>query len=62
MPPVIVHTQTEQRAMALALDRARRDDLIFVLADDPAVIHQEILVERTDPSQHAPDIMTTAAL
>jgi cyanophycin synthetase len=62
MPPVIVHTQTEQRAMALALDRARRDDLIFVLADNPSVIHREILVERMDSTHHAPDILTAAAL
>ena len=47
-PPVIVHTQNEQRALTLALDRARRDDLIFVLADDPALINGEIEKARTE--------------
>jgi cyanophycin synthetase len=47
-PPVIVHTQNEQRALALAMDRARRDDLIFVLADDPPMINSEIEKARPD--------------
>lgn len=62
MPPVIVHTHTEQRAMALALDRARRDDLIFVLADDPAVVHRETLTDRAEASHHTPEIVTASML
>lgn len=43
--PVIVHTQTERRAIELAIDRARPDDLIFVLADNPELVWRQ--VERT---------------
>lgn len=41
-PPVIVHRQNEERAMTLALERARPDDLVFVLADDASIVHRVI--------------------
>jgi cyanophycin synthetase len=40
--PVVVHTQTERRALELAIDRARPDDLIFVLADNPEMVWRQI--------------------
>lgn len=50
-PPVIVHTQSEQRALAVAMERARRGDLVFVLADDPALIHREIEIANVGVAQ-----------
>ena len=61
MPPVIVHTQNEQRAILLAMDRARRDDLVFVLADDPGLIDQVVNAERAGIPGIERDSMTAAS-
>ncbi len=60
-PPVIVHTQSEQRAMALAMDRARGDDVIFVLANNSAVVHATISADWTEASFPAPEFLSSAA-
>lgn len=61
-PPVIVHTQNEQRALALALERSRREDMIFVLADDPALVNAEIERARGTFHPARPDALLSMAL
>lgn len=43
VPPVIVHTKSEGRALSRALASAKRGDVVFVLADHPAPLARNLL-------------------
>jgi hypothetical protein len=55
VPPPIVHTTTERRALARALEFARPGDGMLVLADRPVPILRALLRE-VDASRQPPEL------
>jgi UDP-N-acetylmuramyl tripeptide synthase len=51
IPPVIVHTKTEGRALSRALASAKRGDVVFVLADQPARLARTLTRAAGGPSR-----------